>query len=173
MKSNGQGYDTNNNIIYELKKGKGYVKEYENNDILVFEGEYINGVRNGKGKEYDKLSGRLIYDGEYSNGLRNGKGKDYYYDIFKGKYIYGHRLTGKRYINDILEFEGDYLYDKNWNGKGYDKNGNVIYELINGKGKIKEYDIKGNIIFEEEYLNGQKNGKGKEYDYKGNIIFER
>ena len=38
MKSNGQGYYINNNIVYELKKGKGYVKEYEYNDILVFEG---------------------------------------------------------------------------------------------------------------------------------------
>ena len=28
---------------------------------------------------------------------------------------------------------------KKWNGKGYDENLNIIYELINGNGKIKEY----------------------------------
>ena len=59
----------------------------------------------------------------------------------------------------------------------------------NGKGK--EYDWKGKLIFEGEYLNGKrwngneydpdnnfayklKNGNGliKKYDYDGNLIFE-
>ena len=32
------------------------------------------------------------------------------------------------------------MYDKKWNGKGYDNNGNEIYELINGNGPVKEYE---------------------------------
>ena len=36
-------------IIYETK---GKVKEYDPDDILIFEGEYLNGKRHGKGKEY-------------------------------------------------------------------------------------------------------------------------
>ena len=71
-----------------------------------------------------------------------------------------------------LEYEGEYLFNKKWNGKGYDKNGNVIYELINGNGLGKEYDYYGNLIYEGEYLNGQKNGKGKEYDYYGNLEYD-
>ena len=52
-----------------------------------------------------------------------------------------------------------YLINK-YNGKGYDGNGNIIYELKNGNGKVKEYK-KGELIFEGEYLNGIKwNGKG-------------
>ena len=41
------------------------------NGKLKFEGEYSNGQRNGKGKEYkyDKLS----FEGEYLNGKRNRK----------------------------------------------------------------------------------------------------
>ena len=39
-----------------------------------------------------------------------------------------------------MEFEGEYLFDYKYNGKGNDNNGKVIYELINGNGKIKEYD---------------------------------
>ena len=35
-------------IIYETNK-KG--KEYDHKDLLVYEGEYLNGKRNGKGKE--------------------------------------------------------------------------------------------------------------------------
>jgi len=45
----------------------------------MFEGEYLNGKRNGKGKEY-YVNGKLIFEGEYLNGERNGKEKIYYYN---------------------------------------------------------------------------------------------
>ena len=70
-------------------------------------------------------------------------------------------------------FEGYYLEGKKWNGKGYDAKNNVIYELNNGKGYIKEYDFHNSeLIFEGYYENGQRNGKGKEYDSAGNLIFD-
>jgi len=47
---NGKRYDTYNNIVYELKDGKGLIKEYDDICIFKFEGEYINGQRNGKEK---------------------------------------------------------------------------------------------------------------------------
>ena len=37
-----------------------------------------------------------------------------------------------------------YIIEKR-NGKGFDENGNIIYELINGKGIVKEYDIEGEL----------------------------
>ena len=62
-----------------------------------------------------------------------------------------------------MEYQGEFRYDRKWNGKGYDENGNIIYELINGNGKVKEYRI-GKLEFEGEYLNGKRwNGKCKEY----------
>ena len=57
----------------------------------MFEGEYLNGKRNGKGKRYD-IDGFLIYESEYLNGKMNGHGKEYY----RGN----------------LQFEGEYLNDK-------------------------------------------------------------
>ena len=66
-----------------------------------------------------------------------------------------------------MEYEGNLNNNKKWNGKGYDTNGNVIYELINGNGKVKEYNENGKLIFEGEYLNGNRNGKGKEYNQNG------
>ena len=44
------------------------------NGKLEFEGEYSNGKRNGKGKDY--YDGILIYEGEYLNGKRHGKEKN-------------------------------------------------------------------------------------------------
>ena len=64
------------------------------------------------------------------------------------------------------------MLERKWNGIGKDENGNITYELTNGNGKIKEYNDKGILIFEGEYLNGEKNGKVKEYNDEGKLIFE-
>ena len=44
---------------------------------LKYEGKYLNGERNGKGKEYFD-NGKLKFEGEYLNGEKNGKGREYY-----------------------------------------------------------------------------------------------
>ena len=38
----------------------------------------MNGLRNGKGKEYDE--GELSYEGDFVDRKRNGKGKEYSFD---------------------------------------------------------------------------------------------
>ena len=68
---------------------------------LLFEGQYLNGDINGKGKKYfnffliDDI--RIQFEGEYLNGKRNGKGKEYY-------------------VNDNLKFKGVYFNGKEWTG---------------------------------------------------------
>ena len=44
-------------------------KEYGYDLSLKFEGEYLNGLRNGKGKQYD-YDGKLIFEGDFVNGNR-------------------------------------------------------------------------------------------------------
>ena len=127
-KWNGKGYDLNNNLSYELKEGKGYLKELMIPDLkIIFEGEYLNGERNGKGKEY--------------------------------------------YVNGDLKYEGEYLNGKKWNIKVYNRQKNIICEIKEGKGNMKEINDHYNLIYEGEYLNGERNGKGKEFSY-GSLIFE-
>ena len=49
----------------------------------------MNNDINGKGKEYK--DSKLIFKGEYKNGKRNGKGKEYYYHngklLFEGDFL--------------------------------------------------------------------------------------
>ena len=52
------------------------------------------------------------------------------------------------------------MFNIKWNWKGYDEKGKIIYELINGTGKVKEYDIRNKLdtnrlIFEGKYSNGK------------------
>ena len=48
----------------------------------------------------------------------------------------------------------------------------IIYVLKNGNGNIKEYNDDGKLLFEGEYLNGERNGKWKEYWGNDNLVFE-
>ena len=68
-------YDLMNNKVYELKNGSGVIKDYDLNDILIVEGDYLNGEINGKVKEY-VFGGQIKFEGEYLNGKRHGKGKN-------------------------------------------------------------------------------------------------
>ena len=143
-------YDKEGNKKDEINNTHENGKEYDNDGNLIFKGNYSNCERNGKGKEYK--NNILIFEGEYLNGLKNGK--------------------GKKYKNNTLIFEGTYLNDRKWEGKGYDLSNNLVYELVKGKGLIKEYHSNGRLKFEGEYLNGLRNGKGKEYDSYGYLIYE-
>ena len=161
-------------IIYDSKE-KG--KEYDGftND-LIYEGDYLNGERNGKGKEYDKL-GKLIYEGEFKNGKRDGKGKIYKNEqlFYEGELKNGERQgKGKSFVNGKLTFEGEFSADELRNGKYYDEEGNIREqsENFNGNGYVKLFDSLGNTTFEGEYLNWKANGKGKEYNSEGELIFE-
>ena len=103
------------------------VKEFNSDNILIYEGEFLNGKRNGKGKEYYE-NGILKYEGEYLNGKRKGKGKEYYESgklKFEGEYSY-----------EKLEFEGENSFERKYNGKQFDeiklvekKNIDVLNEL--------------------------------------------
>ena len=117
-------------------------KEYYENGKIKFEGIFINGKRNWIGKEYNSFGG-LIFEGKFLDGLINGKGKEYY--------------------NNNSKFIGEYLNDTVYNGTIYNYEGKKECEIKNGKGKIKEYDYNGRLIFKGEYLNGKRNGKGVEY----------
>ena len=148
----GKIYDFYKYILFEgeysNKKKNGKGKEYFYGR-LFFEGEYKDGKRNGYGKQYYPLKNGLIllYEGEYKDGKRNGKGKKY--DIYSNLIFEGYFLKDKKWnglvknkYKDKLFFEGEYKNGKIWNGKGYKKDKNEI-----------EYEI----------ING--NGKYKYYDY--------
>ena len=146
--------------IYILKGVLSYLKEKQKLDIIIYNqklqkflsvdfeyykktsGKYKIGEKNGNGKEFKLNTNKLIFEGEYLNGKRNGKGKEFFGD-------------GK------LKFEGEYINGKKWNGKGYNKYGDMEFEIKNGKGYIKEYNYCAQLIYEGEYLNGEKNRKGK------------
>ena len=130
--------------------------EYLDLNLILFEGEYLNGNKNGKVTKYFS-NGKIFFEGEYLNGIIwNGKGYnkngDYDFEIRNGK------GTVKLYDNkDNLRYEGEYLNGKkNEKGKEYYSDGQLDFEgeFVNGKRK-------------ENYMNDDLELKGKNSNEEG------
>ena len=68
---------------------------YPGTNKLSFEGEYLNGKKNGKGKFYFK-DGPFLFEGEYLNGiLWNAK-------IYEGDKVEAEIKNGKGKMRDII-----------------------------------------------------------------------
>ena len=107
----GKGYNKDGIFKFKISNGTGFIKIYDSfSGVLLFEGEYLNGKKNGKGREYDSHNCELKFEGEYLNGERHGKCREYN-------------------NNGELLFEGEYLNGKKWDGKGYNKNGDIEFEI--------------------------------------------
>ena len=87
---------------------------------IILEGEYKNGKRNGKGKEYNRY-GDIIFKGEYLNGKKwNGYGNKCdnakFYQIINGKGNVNESDDG-----GIIFYEGEFVNGQR-NGKGREYN---------------------------------------------------
>ena len=63
---NGKIYDKDYIKYKNIEYINGYIKEYDHDNInkLIYEGEYLNGRRHGKGKEFNN-KGNIKFEGEY------------------------------------------------------------------------------------------------------------
>ena len=167
-------------------EGYGKLTYYINNTYYI--GQFLNGLKHGKGAEYDEKD-EIIYEGEFKNGKTEGFGRlnfsfltdkkfrGYYIGQFKNSLPHGKGTLYNK--NDKIIYKGDFAKNKK-NGKGrmnYEDGTYYIGEFLNnvehGEGKIFNNDNK--IIYEGDFKNGEKNGNGKFYFkdgsyYKGEFL---
>ena len=127
----------------DFKNESGKIIKKKKDPFALLSDEYY--------KDYVYILGTdiLLFKGHYQKGKKNGKGTEFY-------------------INKKKKFEGEYLNGRKIKGTGYDKFGNVIYQ-INNKTIIEKY-INGQNVFEGKYFNGKKY-KGVGYDINGNQVY--
>ena len=181
-----------NKIIFtgkfeDYKDISNYVVEFNNKCKIIYEGEYKNGMRCGKGEDYEgKYVGEFLYDlyhgeggldysnynrGEFKNGQKTGLWGNNNYKNGKKNGICIDWIYTEEYVDDYLHGE---------------KSNNKIKEMyyFGEKSNILNTEIKNNCI----YFNGikeyegelsednKKNGKGTEFykngikRYEGNFI---
>ena len=150
-----------NLIIYNKKFQKLFGVDIKNYKILSGKYSTVKKNGNGKGRVYILKTKRLIFEGEFLNGKKNGKGKEFNEDgnlEFEGEYLNGERNgQGKEYNNGKLKYEGKYSNGKS-NRKEYNKNNELIFEgeYYNGErwsGYGKEYNKNDQLMFEGHYFN--------------------
>ena len=132
----------------------GHSVEYDEDGIIISEGDYIEGYREGKWKfNYgDQLS-----EEEYLNDYLNGKVRNYYKDgvlSFEGNFIEdnpnGHHVW--YYPNGNKKTEGDYIMGlKNGEWIKYNSDGTPFISIYYENGVEKKYDgIRIRIYDEDE-----------------------
>ena len=102
--------------------------EYNKNNKIIYEGEFVNNKYDGEGTQYYKEGGK--YKGHWENGEKNGKGEEYY------------KNNNKKYVGNFR--------NNHYSGKGFffNENGNLEYDgnwenrKRNGKG-IRYYNLEG------------------------------
>jgi hypothetical protein len=147
--------------------------KYLDGDGNMYEGEWKNGERYGKGKEI-KSDGAIL-EGEWKFGKPHGKVK---YRNSKGDFYFGDYKNGMRNGKGVYLFSNGEIYSGEFrngipNGKGIDfySNGDAycgqfVNEKRNGKGM---YFYSGGRIYSGEFREAMPNGKGILLYPNGNI----
>jgi hypothetical protein len=116
-----------------LANGKGILKYIKSNgEITIYEGETLNGYRNGKGK-YNWTTGEK-YEGEWKDDKANGIG---IYTYPNGSKYEGQLSDGKKNGNGMLtDINGD-KYEGEW--KGDLRNGQGTYTWSSGSKYVGQF----------------------------------
>lgn len=125
---------------------------------MVFEGEFINSLKNGYGIEYE--GGKVLFEGNYVNDKRDGWGKTstYYGEYCRDKrHGWGIEITLQdRYEgywkNDLYEGMGVIYY-------GRTEDTDQLLSIVTGKGPLST-EIPCDV-YVGEWKEGKKNGVGK------------
>ena len=143
-------------------------------NIYVGMAMMINGVDmpipHGSGIIYTNDFSNMLYEGEFTNGSKNGKGKLYDYDgcfIIEGNFksdmpdgvcSYSNLSSGKKYFMGMMKNGIPDGYGEHTNFMGITIMGNQKNMKFNGKCKIYR---KGKLYYEGYMTNNRKHGYGK------------
>ena len=143
--------------LYESSSGLVFKSIGDGKVQPKYKGEITNGKPNGFGVM--TFPDGYKYVGKFKDGERNGQGTfispngDKYVGKFKDGKFDGHGTfslsEGIKYVGEWKEhlkhgqgtmtlkngkkYVGEWKNDKEWNGIHYDKNGNIIFKIVNGK----------------------------------------
>ena len=90
-----------------IKKWKGKKFFINKSKEIIFEGDYLNGQKKCKGKEY--RDNKLKFEGECMGNKKLGKMKEYYYNksYYEESYnTYKYSINEVKYINDERSGKG-------------------------------------------------------------------
>lgn len=133
-----------------------------------FEGDFVHGMKKGKGTQYYP-NGFLQYEGDFMWNHMQGAGKYYYAPDTPTTMELDAGVTA-------LQYEGYFFEDmKHGKGKVYSRQGVLEAEgqfkedVMTGKGTL--YYPNGQASYIGELVNGEKHGRGDYFNEDGKIIY--
>lgn len=134
-----------NDFGHDIYDGKGML--FDQDGELLFEGEFVNHMKQGNGIMY--LKGQLIYQGEFIQNKKQGHGI-----LYKDgqKHYEGH------FRNDLMDGYG-ILY--------YEEDVTAPYQALRA-----QYPHLNQPQYEGDFVHGMKKGKGKQYYPNGFLQYE-
>ncbi|MCJ8010735.1 stalk domain-containing protein [Paenibacillus sp. KQZ6P-2] len=133
----------------------GADKIYDPYGLLLYEGDIVNGIAEGKGTIYYP-NGSPLYKGDMLNGAMHGKGKLYREDglIWYESDFVDDEATGKGKLYFYIQYDDTPEIKQTYEG-----------DLVGGipEGKGKYFDSKGRIAYEGDLVDGNPGGKGTYY----------
>lgn len=163
-----------------LKDGvlQGRGKEYDENGLVTYDGNFVDGLRSGNGSCYE--AGVLVYEGQFANGLYEGTGSLYedgvlaYYGAFSAGLANG---MGTAYADGAKCYEGAFV-EGLYQGEGtqYYHDGTVKYKgsfedgLYSGTGT--SYYADGTRSYVGGFADGLREGEGTEYNEEGKVRYK-
>lgn len=156
-------------------QGKG--KEYDEDGLLLYEGQFVDGVYEGDGNLYE--AGALVYSGAFSGGLANGMGTAYSdgFKCYDGAFVEGlYQGEGTEYYPDgTVKYRGSFaagLYEGT--GTWYYESGERAYvgDFADGlrEGEGTEYAEDGSLLYKGSFAAGLYEGTGSRYLENGDRI---
>lgn len=133
-----------------------------------YEGDFVHGMKKGKGKQYYP-SGFLQYEGDFIWNHMQGAGKLYFTPESPSAEELANGVT-------TLQYEGYFFEDmKHGKGKNYSRQGVLVSEgqfkedAMMGHGTL--YYTNGQASYIGELVNGEKHGRGDYFNEEGKIIY--
>lgn len=171
--------------IFKDNKLNGFATAKCKDGYIIYEGNYQNNLRHGKGVTYYPNTDKVVsYDGEFNKGKKEGKGVSYYLETKTTQYV-------GEFKNDLWNGKGTMFstnQKKKWQGtfvncslvgsdcKLYYHNGNIMYSgdikinaIPHGNGCM--HDIDGRIIYKGEMSDGLRHGKGTSFNHDDTIKY--
>lgn len=143
-------------------------EQYAHLNRPQFEGDFVHGMKKGKGIQYYP-SGFLQYEGDFMWNHMQGAGKLYYVPEAPTEMELQSGVTP-------LHFEGYFFEDmKHGKGKVFSRQGVLEAEghfkedVMTGKGTL--YYSNGQASYNGDLVNGLKHGRGDYYNEEGKIIY--
>ncbi|UED82341.1 AAA family ATPase [Lysinibacillus sp. CD3-6] len=143
-------------------------EQYPHLNRPQFEGDFVHGMKKGKGIQYYP-SGFLQYEGDFMWNHMQGAGKLYYVPEAPTEMELQSGVTA-------LHFEGYFFEDmKHGKGKVFSRQGVLEAEghfkedVMTGKGTL--YYSNGQASYNGDLVNGLKHGRGDYYNEEGKIIY--